>query len=309
MSDGDNAAPGRRAASGSNGDHQPVTRSSPGAAPWERWQTSSRHAAAGPAARQAARSASGNHADGALTVADLIARVGGTASSSHRHAAPEPEEPEITAEPDLWQYDDIARIAYASEPPDLDQIHGPHTGADPVPPASHRVPPVRVGQPPAAVPPAERPAPTRRPMLLAGRTVAALMAVLALALTGGAWQWSTSKNNSLNRVSALDPNSHDIVDPNGQYGDENFLIVGTDTRAGANSDVGAGDTEDAGGARSDTIMLVNIPANRKRVVTVSFPRDLAITPIKCEAWNPDTGAYGPLYDEDTKSYGSRYVYT
>ena len=53
--------------------------------------------------------------------------------------------------------------------------------------------------------------------------------------------------------------------------------------------MGAGDTEDAGGARSDTVMLVNIPANRKRVVAVSFPRDLAITPIQCEAWNPDTG--------------------
>ena len=40
--------------------------------------------------------------------------------------------------------------------------------------------------------------------------------------------------------------------------------------------MGAGDTEDAGGARSDTIMLVNIPANRERVVAVSFPRDLDI---------------------------------
>ncbi len=67
--------------------------------------------------------------------------------------------------------------------------------------------------------------------------------------------------------------------------------------------MGAGDTEDAGGARSDTIMLVNIPANRKRVVAVSFPRDLAITPIKCEAWNPDTGKYGPLYDSDTNKWG------
>lgn len=73
--------------------------------------------------------------------------------------------------------------------------------------------------------------------------------------------------------------------------------------------MGAGDTEDAGGARSDTIMLVNIPANRKRVVAVSFPRDLAITPMKCEAWNPDTGAYGPLYDEETGKYGDRYIYT
>ena len=56
-------------------------------------------------------------------------------------------------------------------------------------------------------------------------------------------------------------------------------------------------------------MLVNIPANRKRVVAVSFPRDLAITPMKCEAWNPETGEYGPLYDEETESYGPDEVYT
>lgn len=108
-------------------------------------------------------------------------------------------------------------------------------------------------------------------MLLAARSVAALFAALALALTGGAWQWSTSKNNRLNTISALDPNSRDIVDPNGQYGDEDFLIVGMDSRAGANANMGAGDTEDIDGTRSDTVMLVNIPANRKRVVAVSFP--------------------------------------
>ncbi|ORB38032.1 transcriptional regulator [Mycobacterium persicum] len=130
-----------------------------------------------------------------------------------------------------------------------------------------------------------------------------------MVLTGGAWQWSASKNERLNTVSALDPNSGDIVDPNGQYGDENFLIVGMDSRAGANSEIGAGDTEDAGGARSDTVMLVNIPANRKRVVAVSFPRDLAITPIQCEAWNPDTGKYGPIYDEKRGTWGPRMVYT
>jgi anionic cell wall polymer biosynthesis LytR-Cps2A-Psr (LCP) family protein len=61
------------------------------------------------------------------------------------------------------------------------------------------------------------------------------------------------------------------------------LIVGVDSRAGANSEMGAGDTEETEGARSDTVMLVNIPASRKRVVAVSFPRDLAITPVQCEA--------------------------
>jgi LCP family protein required for cell wall assembly len=130
-----------------------------------------------------------------------------------------------------------------------------------------------------------------------------------LVLTGGAWQWQTAKNNLLNRVSALDQDSRDIVDPNAQFGDENFLIVGVDTRIGENGEMGAGDTEDAAGARSDTVMLVNIPANRERVVAVSFPRDLAIDPVECEPWNPETGAYGPIWDEETETYGPDTVYT
>ena len=149
----------------------------------------------------------------------------------------------------------------------------------------------------------------RRKTMVAGRAAAALIAVLALALTGGAWQWQSSKNNMLNKVSALDQDSRDIVDPNAQFGDENFLIVGVDSRFGENLDMGAGTTEDAGGSRSDTVMLVNIPANRKRVVAVSFPRDLAIEPMECEPWNPETGEYGPLYDEETESYGPDEVYT
>ncbi|WP_425518570.1 LCP family protein [Mycobacterium spongiae] len=222
-------------------------------------------------------------------------------------------------------------LAFLSEVPDLGAIHHPssapqaHSDHDAAPeepttrlPAPERGRPIRVR---TAAPPRATGSPKtrkkdkpprksrRRPILLIGRSLTALIAIMALALTGGAWQWSTSKNNRLNKVSALDPDSRDIVDPNAQYGDENFLIVGVDSRAGANANVGAGDTEDAGGARSDTVMLVNIPANRKRVVAVSFPRDLAITPLKCEAWNPDTGEYGPLYDEDTGTYGPRIVYT
>ena len=184
--------------------------------------------------------------------------------------------------------------AYASELPDLS-------------PGAGRVPPSRIGDGGGA-PPLE-PHHGRRRVMFAGRALAAVIAVLALALTGGAWQWQSSKNNMLNRVSALDPGSRDILDPNAQFGDENFLIVGVDSRFGENSDMGAGDTEVAGGARSDTVMLVNIPANRERVVVVSFPRDLAITPIECEAWDPQTGEYGPVWDEESQSYGPEEVYT
>ncbi|MGV0812330.1 LCP family protein [Mycolicibacterium boenickei] len=155
----------------------------------------------------------------------------------------------------------------------------------------------------------EHPPERNHRVMLAGRAIAAMIAVLTLVLTGGAWQWQTSKNNSLNKVAALDPNSRDILDPNAQFGDENFLIVGTDSRFGENGGMGAGGTEDAGGARSDTIMLVNIPANRERVVAVSFPRDLSITPMECEPWNAETASYGPLYDEETETYGPDTVYT
>jgi len=291
----------------SDGEHDATPDDWRASAPWERFS-----APADPAAddREGDTEKVGSHADGALSVADLIAKIGSPTTDRHNHhrvanAADEPDEPAADIEPhdvtsgvpvDLQDTQVIDTPAYSlelvSELPDLNShaaAHYPNDDAD---------------QDPA--PKAKR---GRRPMLLAARSLAAVFAILALTLTGGAWQWSTAKNNRLNTISALDPQSHDIVDPGGQYGDEDFLIVGMDSRAGANANMGAGDTQDADGTRSDTVMLVNIPANRKRVVAVSFPRDLAITPIQCEAWNPETGKYGPLYDKKTGKYGPRTIYT
>jgi LCP family protein required for cell wall assembly len=271
----------------------------------------------------------GSHADGGLTVAELIAKVGGPVAerARHHHAAPdihtaEPEPSPSSDEPDD-NYDAYAFLRpaeYNYDLPDLDAIHREPSIADAgvvqttvLPKTPVRPRPARLVEKPDVEQDDDEPAPKRRrrpgAMLVAGRLVVATIAAAALAMTGGAWQWSTSKNHRMNTISALDLGSRDIVDPNAQFGDEDFLVVGMDSRAGANGEMGAGGTEDAGGARSDTIMLVNIPANRKRVVAVSFPRDLAITPIQCEAWNPDTGEYGPLYDSDTKKWGSRNVYT
>lgn len=146
-----------------------------------------------------------------------------------------------------------------------------------------------------------------------GRTVArsavVLIAVAALAATGAAWQWQSAKDRLLTTIAALDPTSTDIRDPGAQAGDENFLIIGVDSRIGANSEMGAGDTNFVEGARSDTIMLVNIPASRKRVVAVSFPRDLAIAPMNCQAWNPETGKYGPVYDPNSGEWSDNERFT
>lgn len=269
----------------------------------------------------------GCHATGAVSVADLIARLGPAFPDlpTHRHVAPEPEPsgrgPKVHDDADDQQDTEAIAIPahsleFLSELPDLRAANYPradHARREPELPGkqltgSARVRPLRIRR---TSPAPAKPAPNsgRRPMVLAARSLAALFAALALALTGGAWQWSASKNSRLNMVSALDPHSGDIVNPSGQHGDENFLLVGMDSRAGANANIGAGDAEDAGGARSDTVMLVNIPASRERVVAVSFPRDLAITPIQCEAWNPETGKYGPIYDEKTGTMGPRLVYT
>ncbi len=324
-------------------DRPPATPAAPvalSAAPWERfyeplvddsvhrWQINPPAETPGddpaervePSARDAQRS--GSHASGALSVADLIARVGASSTGTrHRRAAldDEPAQPDPEPQPDLQDTQVIDIPAYSldvvSEVPDLEPASYPPAHepefALPVEESAESRPfkPKRTRRPksPANASPTLKS--RRKPILVAARSMAALCAGVALAVTGGAYQWSASKNHRLNVINALDPDSGDIVDPGGQYGDEDFLIVGMDSRSGANADMGAGDTEDAGGARSDTVMLVNIPANRKRVVAVSFPRDLAITPIQCEAWNPETGKYGPLYDEKTKTWGPKMVYT
>jgi LCP family protein required for cell wall assembly len=316
MSDGDNATPGLPGRPGppdTGGDNKWLTRSprpSPGAAPWERTGNSD----SGDVEKGAQ---TGSHTDG-VTVADLIAKVHGAASVPEELRRPRPERerrvpPPAPPAPPAPPTEVIEAVGADSEDPVTEVIPVVAGYASEVPDLAalrrrDRVQPSRVGRGRSS----EQSKPRRgrrRKTVVAGRVAAALIAVSALALTGGAWQWQSSKNNLLNKVSALDLGSRDILDPNAQFGDENFLIVGVDSRFGENSDMGAGDTEDAGGSRSDTVMLVNIPANRKRVVAVSFPRDLAITPMQCQAWNPETGQYGPLYDEETGTYGPDEVYT
>ncbi|MBF6413667.1 LCP family protein [Nocardia cyriacigeorgica] len=120
---------------------------------------------------------------------------------------------------------------------------------------------------------------------VAGRAALAISAAIALLITGGGWSYLRASGNSFNQVSALGDNSEDVIDGNAQLGDENYLIVGTDTRAGANGKLGAGTIEDAEGARADTVLLVHVPKNRQRVVVVSFPRDLDVSRPECEGWD------------------------
>ncbi|MDN5640232.1 MAG: LCP family protein [Actinomycetia bacterium] len=69
-----------------------------------------------------------------------------------------------------------------------------------------------------------------------------------------------------------------------------ILVIGSDTRAGANS--AYGDAADASSeARSDVMMLVQISQDRQNVSVVSFPRDLMVDIPQCT--NQKTGQTYP----------------
>lgn len=147
---------------------------------------------------------------------------------------------------------------------------------------------------------AERTKPVRRPRAQvkkaaaknAGRVLVALACVLTLVGTGYVWNLQRAWNGSWNTTAAINPDDPNIRDKAAQYGDETYLIVGTDVRSGKNAKLGGGDTTLIEGARADTILLVNIPADRSRVVAVSWPRDLQVDRPDCHEWDYETGEYG-----------------
>ena len=80
-------------------------------------------------------------------------------------------------------------------------------------------------------------------------------------------------DRSLNRVDALTGYSGRIADTPGT----NWLLVGSDSRAGLSEDqeseLSTGSAQDAGGQRTDTIMLLHIPSGSGPSTLVSIPRD------------------------------------
>jgi LCP family protein required for cell wall assembly len=173
-----------------------------------------------------------------------------------------------------WQQDD--------ELDRLDELVGQQTLAAQPPPRVEDEPPPPVN---------DKKARRLKKSMRAGRAFAIVAAALVFLSTGVGWGVKAWINGSTQQVDALDPNSKAIQDAAAQRGDENFLLVGSDTRAGAAKEDGVGKESDIVGARSDTVMIAHIPKSRERVVIVSFPRDLEVNRPDCERWNAKTGEY------------------
>ncbi|RSS66702.1 LCP family protein [Streptomyces sp. WAC06614] len=126
----------------------------------------------------------------------------------------------------------------------------------------------------------ERPAPGGRRRR--GRRVLRIgllvLAVLVLLAAGGGWWAYTHLNSNIDSVD-LDRAIGDDRPAKVVAGAQNVLVIGSDSRAGANAELDHGNVS---GARSDTAMLVHIPEGRSRATAVSIPRDTLVTRPECK---------------------------
>ncbi|MDF3298456.1 LCP family protein [Streptomyces tropicalis] len=110
-----------------------------------------------------------------------------------------------------------------------------------------------------------------------GRWIAGGTAVLLLAAGGtGYWLYRGLDSN----IKGVDID-HAIGDDRPQRlptSGQNILVLGSDSRAGANAALHAGKVA---GARSDTALVIHIPEGRRRAVAVSIPRDTLVTRPAC----------------------------
>jgi LCP family protein required for cell wall assembly len=116
------------------------------------------------------------------------------------------------------------------------------------------------------------------------KIAAGAAAVLILAVSFFGWRAkSDATSTPIQEVAALDENSPAILESQKQYGDANFLVMGTDSRPGEGKPVGQA---------TDTIMVVHIPVDGSRVAVVSFPPNLEVNRPACQQWNNQSNKSG-----------------
>lgn len=111
------------------------------------------------------------------------------------------------------------------------------------------------------------------------RWIALSLVLLVLAAGGvGYWLYSDLNGNikgvDLNK--AIGDNRPEKLPTSGQ----NLLVLGSDSRSGANASLGTGNVS---GARSDTALVIHVPEGRQKAVAVSIPRDTLVTRPACTA--------------------------
>jgi len=138
----------------------------------------------------------------------------------------------------------------------------------------------------------------RRAARVAGRAMVAALAVLVLAATGTEWSIKSSADAGIDSrsVQAVNTTDSNIVSASATpapdsgtaaiFAAENILLLGSDSRAGANGNAGNDNgSVDTSVAQSDTLMVGHISADRQHVTVLSIPRDLEIPAPHCKQWS------------------------
>ncbi|MER5530214.1 LCP family protein [Streptomyces sp. NPDC002677] len=119
-----------------------------------------------------------------------------------------------------------------------------------------------------------------------GRRILISLAVLVVAGAGTAYWLYSGIDGNIKGVDidrAIGDDRPEKLPTSGQ----NILILGSDSRAGANAKLNTGKVS---GARSDTALVMHIPEGRKQAVAVSIPRDTLVTRPKCTSPHGSTVA-------------------
>ncbi len=116
--------------------------------------------------------------------------------------------------------------------------------------------------------------PYPRKLVVGVRALFASLSLLVLVASGIAWATFENFTSSVPHGQAIPA---DARDPDG--GDQNILLVGNDTRAGASrAELKALHTgQDKTTANADTMMVLHVPSGGGRPTLVSFPRDSWVT--------------------------------
>ncbi|OIJ64140.1 transcriptional regulator [Streptomyces mangrovisoli] len=126
----------------------------------------------------------------------------------------------------------------------------------------------------------------RRKRRRTGRILLAVLGAMLLIGAGSAyWLYSDLDGNlkGIDIDTAIGDDRPAKLPTSGQ----NILILGSDSRAGANANLNTGHVS---GARSDTALMVHIPEGRTRATAVNIPRDTLVTRPECTKYDGSTVA-------------------
>lgn len=128
--------------------------------------------------------------------------------------------------------------------------------------------------------------PALRRALVSALTFSLLLAMMSVGVA--AWAY-TKYNGQITRENVLQTGDTNIAEPAIQRHARNYLIIGSDSRQGADARYGRVD-----GERSDTTILVHLAKDGKHASAVSIPRDSWVQIPTCK---DRSGATVPAHEE------------